>query len=199
MRNDRAAQKVIYDCFEGRMRAVCIRYCRSREDAEDMLQTGFLHVFEKIQQFQFKGSFEGWMRKVFIGTSINYLRSKEYKAFSKLSPLDSVRISQIDDYLEDSNSYNINELDEINDEFDMNDLIEMLNRLPVGCGTVFNLYVIDELSHKEIASLLNISEGTSKSQLFNARKILRKEIIQRIHEKKTNNPEVQQGLLRIVI
>lgn len=199
MRNDRAAQKVIYDCFEGRMRAVCIRYCRSREDAEDMLQTGFLYVFEKINQFQFKGSFEGWMRKVFIGTSINYLRSKEYKAFSRLSPLESVKLGHLDDYLDENNNQITSELEEINDEFDMNELMEMLQQLPVGCGTVFNLHVIDELSHKEIAGMLNISEGTSKSQLFNARKILRKEIVQRIHEKKRKKPVDQEAILRIVI
>ena len=138
------------------MYSICLRYMNSHNDAQDALQEGFIKVFNKISSYSFKGSFEGWMKKIFIHTSIELIRKKKYH-----QNIDNINDSEF------SKTANI----DIGD-LDAKKLIDVIQELPQGYRTVFNMYVIDGYSHKEIGGILNISESTSKTQLFKARKQL---------------------------
>lgn len=147
------------------MLSVCTRYARNNSDGEDILQEGFIRVFNNLHQFKDKGSFEGWIRRIMINTAIAYYRAK--------SPL----YAYVD--IETETTLQGTENDALND-IGTKELLTMINNLPPGCRTVFNMYAIDGFSHKEIAGELKISEGTSKSQLHDARTILRK-MVNRAH------------------
>ena len=145
--------------FSAKMFAVCIQYSKSREEAEDNLQDGFIKVLESIGQYKSKGSFEGWMKRIFINTALEKFRKN--------------RTVQV-----------VEEVPEIADEDDIDDdlsippevLFEFVNQLPEKYKLVFNLYVMEDMQHKEIAALLGISDGTSKSNLARAKDILKKKI-----------------------
>lgn len=150
------AQKVVYERFAGKMLAVCHRYCANRDDAEEVLIDGFMKVYEKIGQFREEGSFEGWIRRIMVTESLMFLRRS--KAWRQETPLDEA-VTEPDYVWADAN---LNETE----------LLKLINRLPDGYRTVFNLYAIEGYSHAEIAHTLGISEGTSKSQLSRARMLL---------------------------
>ncbi len=151
--NDREAQYKLYGLLSSKMFAVCLRYSKSRETAEDLLQEGFVKVFTNIDKFRGEGSFEGWVRRIIVNTAV-----EQYRKSSKIYPILST-----DEYLID-----VPETD-VSDELEMEDLMKCINKLPHGFKTVFNLYVVEGFSHKEIAEMLGITEGTSKSQLARAR------------------------------
>lgn len=153
---DRKMQHLLYNRFASQMFAVCIRYVRNQQTAEDVLQDGFVKVFRYISSFRKQGSFEGWVRRIFVNTSIEYLR-KQVNLYSIVNE-DGENID-----VEDTNMFSGIEVEE---------LMSMVNALSPGYRTVFNLYAIEGYSHKEIAELLKINEGTSKSQLARARQIL---------------------------
>ncbi|HXH20213.1 MAG TPA: RNA polymerase sigma factor [Chitinophagales bacterium] len=158
---NRDAQKMLYHRYASKMFSVCLRYAKDYHSAEDVLQEGFIKVFKYIPKFRREGSFEGWMRRIFINTSIEQLR----KAVS-LYPI------------VDEEDKPIDILDEtIFDDLDHQDLLNMIQSLSPGYRTVFNLYVIEGYSHHEIAKMLGINEGTSKSQLARARMLLQKKIL----------------------
>lgn len=150
------AQKMFYNQYAPTMYAICLRYLKNTDDAQDALQDGFVKVFKNLANYQFTGSFEGWLKRIFANTSIEHIRRKKY-----FVDVDDVQI-QIPD-----NAANLT-LNKISAE----DLMNLIHHLPNGYRTVFNMYCIDGYSHKEIAANLGISENTSKSQLFKARKIL---------------------------
>ncbi|MFT6869765.1 MAG: RNA polymerase sigma-70 factor (ECF subfamily) [Paraglaciecola sp.] len=145
-----------------------MKYSKNYQDAEDNLQDSFLTIFEKIKQFKHKGSFEGWLKRITIHTALQKYRKK--------APLQILK--EVADEIEDEQ---LNLEDSI---FSMDVLLGFVQQLPDRYRLIFNLYVLDEHSHKEIASLLKISEGTSKSNLSRARKILKEKI--EIHQKKSN-------------
>jgi RNA polymerase sigma factor (sigma-70 family) len=145
-----------------------LKYSKNYQDAEDNLQDSFLTIFEKIKQFKHKGSFEGWLKRITIHTAVQKYRKK--------APLQILK--EVADEIEDEQ---LNLEDSI---FSMDILLGFVQQLPDRYRLIFNLYVLDEHSHKEIASLLKISEGTSKSNLSRARKILKEKI--EIHQKKSN-------------
>ena len=145
-----------------------MKYSRNYQDAEDNLQDSFLTIFEKIKQFKHKGSFEGWLKRITIHTALQKYRKK--------APLQVLK--EVADEIEDAE---LNLKDSI---FSMDVLLDFVQQLPDRYRLIFNLYVLDEHSHQEIASLLKISEGTSKSNLSRARKILKEKI--EIHQKKSN-------------
>ncbi len=157
---DREAQKMLYHRYAPKMFSVCLRYAKDYHSAEDVLQEGFIKVFKYISKFRREGSFEGWMRRIFINSSIEQLR----KAVSMYPIVDS-EDKPID--IVDENMF---------DDLDHQDLLNMVQNLSPGYRTVFNLYVIEGYSHMEIAKMMNINEGTSKSQLARARAILQKKI-----------------------
>lgn len=168
LRQDAKAQRLLYERFARKMFGVCLRYTRSREEAEDYLQDGFLKVFQKLSSFKKEGSLEGWIRRVIVNTCLGHIRQQ------KLS------WDELDEINEPA------EAAEVLDKLHASDLLELIRQLPAGFRTVFNLYAIEGYAHQEIASLLGISEGTSKSQFARARRQL---------VEKVNRLQQERGLL----
>ena len=171
LKDDRRMQEELYRRFSPRMYAVCLRYAGNAEEAEDILQEGFIKVFKKLVSFRGEGSFEGWTRRIFVNTAIEHFRRKRY-----LQPVTEKEENTIE------GKY-LSALDGLAEK----DILALVQQLSPGYRTVFNMYVVEGYSHKEIADMLNISEGTSKSQLSRAKVILQdmvKEFIEQ-HERKT--------------
>ncbi|MBL7858786.1 MAG: sigma-70 family RNA polymerase sigma factor [Cyclobacteriaceae bacterium] len=155
---NRNAQRQLYDMYSSRMYGLCYRYVKDSMEAEDVLVTAFMKVFDKIEQFKNEGSFEGWIRRIVVNESLTYLRRNK-------SMYVETELEQAD---REPN------LDNLSDHLEAEDLLKMIQELPTGYRIVFNLYAIDGYSHKEIAEQLGISENTSKSQLSRARTYLQK-------------------------
>ncbi|MGB3076102.1 MAG: sigma-70 family RNA polymerase sigma factor [Chitinophagales bacterium] len=154
---NRNCQQELFNLFAGRMMTLCIRYCGNRHDAEDALQEGFIKVFDHISEFRNEGAFEGWMRKIFVNTSLAHLRKSHVKYEN--SPLDQVDVEPEDHSL--------------TDHYAAQELLDFITALPAGYRTVFNMFALEGYNHKEIATLLQITEATSRTQFFKARKALR--------------------------
>lgn len=161
-------QEELYNRFAPKMYAVCLRYSNNTDDAQDLLQEGFIKIFKNLDRFRAEGSFEGWVRRVFINTSIEHYRRK-VTLFST---------SEKEETLIQDSSWNA--LDKLAEK----DIIKLVQELSPGYRTVFNMYAIEGFSHKEIGGILGISEGTSKSQLARAKGILRKKVEQFLDEKR---------------
>jgi len=157
-KNSIKAQEQLYRLLAPKLFAACLKYSRNRADAEDNLQDGFLLIFQKIGQFQFKGSFEGWAKRVMINNVLQRYRTEG------IFELVSENIPDVEDIEIES------------DNISMDYLIGIIQQLPDRYRMVFNLYVIDGYSHKEIAEMLGITDGTSKSNLARARIILKEKI-----------------------
>jgi RNA polymerase sigma-70 factor (ECF subfamily) len=157
---NRAMQEELYKRFAPKMYAVCMRYANNADDAQDLLQEGFIKVYRNLEKFRAEGSFEGWVRRVFVNTSIEHFRRKN-TLYSITEKEESI--------IEDGD---INALDNLAEK----DIINLIRELSPGYRTVFNMYVIEGYSHKEIGNILGISEGTSKSQLARAKAILQKKV-----------------------
>jgi len=156
-------QEELYRRFSPKMYAVCFRYANNADDAQDLLQEGFIKVFRNLHRFRAEGSFEGWIRRIFVNTSIEHYRKK------------SVHTSSVSEKEQDSiEDADISALENLA----QNDILKIIQELSPGYKTVFNLYVVEGYAHKEIGELLGISEGTSKSQLARAKSILQKKIAQ---------------------
>lgn len=159
----RRSQELIYKLFAGKMLSVCMRYARDRSEAEDMLQTGFIKMFEKIRDFRGEGSFEGWLRRIMVHTSIEF-----YRKNLKMLPVMDAEMIQ-----------NLPEPAYEHTHLEVKDLLNVIQQLSPGYRLVFNMYAIEGFTHKEIAEELGINEGTSKSQLARARGILKEYILNR--------------------
>jgi RNA polymerase sigma factor (sigma-70 family) len=156
-------QEELYLRFSPKMYAVCFRYAANATDAQDLLQEGFIKVYRNLHRFRAEGSFEGWIRRVFVNTSIEHYRKKSIQ-LSTVSEKEEATIEDSD----------ISALDQMAEK----DILAIIQELSPGYKTVFNLYVVEGYSHKEIGDILGISEGTSKSQLARAKSILQKKIAQ---------------------
>ncbi|GGK39803.1 MULTISPECIES: RNA polymerase sigma factor [Flavobacteriaceae] len=156
--NDRKAQKEIYQLFAGKLFSICLKYSKNKQEAQDNFQDGFVTIFDKIGQFNFKGSFEGWIKRVMVNTILLKYRKKNVLSIVTEEIPDEV-VVDIDD-----------------DEISLDYLLNLIQELPERYRMVFNLYVLDGHSHKEIAIMLQIAEGTSKSNLARARGILKQKI-----------------------
>jgi RNA polymerase sigma factor (sigma-70 family) len=157
---DPRAQKELYELFKTKMFGICLRYAGDYNDAQDILHDGFLKVYEKVNQFKFKGSFEGWIRKIIVNTALERFRTK----------YQMVEIN--DNFKEVDRKASNNILSDIS----VKELLKFIQELSPRYRMVFNLYAIEGYSHKEISEMLNISEGTSKSNLSRARAILQDKI-----------------------
>ncbi|MBP5690482.1 MAG: sigma-70 family RNA polymerase sigma factor [Bacteroidales bacterium] len=157
-RGDRKAEKALFDALAPKMSAVCLRYGGDRETAKDLLQEGFITLFSKLDTFSGEGSFEGWARKIFVNTALMYLRKT-----------DALRLS---DDLEEARSLSSPDESPVQ-KMGKDDILRLISGLPPGFRTVFNMYVVEGYSHKEIAESLGISEATSRSQLLRARSMLK--------------------------
>ncbi len=171
LRQDRTCQEALYKRFYGKMLGVTMRYARDRDEARDMLQEGFIKVFTSISNFSGKGSFEGWVRRIVVNTSIDHLRKNKHE-YMIVSTVHS-RDGDLPDAVEEADE---NELLQLSEE----QLIACIQQLSPAYRAVFNLYVMENLPHKEISERLGISEGTSKSNLAKARYQLKKILYQKI-------------------
>jgi RNA polymerase sigma factor (sigma-70 family) len=160
---ERKAQESLYKQFASKMLGVCMRYATDRMEAEDMLQNGFIRVFQKIADFRGDGSFEGWVRRIMVHCSIEYYR-KHHKMLS------------VADLEDTGKEPSVNPVAMAN--LDAKDLMALIQQLSPGYRMVFNLYAIEGYSHREIGEIMGISEGASKSQLSRARTILKEQVIQ---------------------
>lgn len=159
---DRVAQRTLYERFAGRLFAVCQRYTQSRFEAEDVMQEAFIKIFAQIHTFRFESPLELWLKRIVINTAISYLRQEK-------------------DYLHQADVENHSDAVATNDnvvaDMQYEQLLGLIRELPSGCQAVFNLYAIEGYQHNEIAQLLNISEGTSKSQYARAKQLLQAKIL----------------------
>ena len=155
--NNRASQQALYSLYSRKMFMICQRYTRTTEDAEDILQEGFIKVFTHIRSFKGESKLETWMTRIFINAALNHQRQKLY-----LFPMVDVTETPISEREEVSLA-----------GLHTDELLEMVRGLPDGCRVVFNMFAIEGYPHKEIATMLGISEGTSKSQFNRARMLLK--------------------------
>jgi RNA polymerase sigma factor (sigma-70 family) len=164
VRNNAAAQEAFYNRFSPRMLGVCYRFAKSREDAEDMLQEGFIKIFTQLHQYRNEGALEGWIRRIIVHTCINVL--KKNKKFS-----DTIDLANAQFLFSNENH--------IPSILQAKEVVECIRLLPVGYKTVLNLYAIEGYSHKEIGDMLEIGESTSRSQYTRARAMLEEILVKR--------------------
>lgn len=174
LKREGSAQKRLYDTYSSKMYGLCYRYVKDSMEAEDILITAFMKIFDKIEQFKSEGSFEGWIRRIVVNEALTHLRRN--------------RSMYLETELEQADrepDYNLS------DHLEAEDLLNMIQELPAGYRIVFNMYAIDGYSHKEIADHLGINENTSKSQLSRARVYLQKLLLEReaIGHQKISNDE----------
>jgi RNA polymerase sigma factor (sigma-70 family) len=157
-RHDRESQRLLYQHYYGYAYSICVRYCRTRDEAKEVVNDGFMKVFQKIDQYNQETSFKGWLRRIMVNTSIDLLRKEHHhhqlsslEVASDLTPAHSTIISDLSH----------------------TELIAIVQQLSPSYRAVFNLYVIDGFTHKEISRIMGIAEGTSKSNLLKAREKLR--------------------------
>lgn len=165
---DRKMQRELYERYSAKMFGVCLRYAGSTEEAEDILQEGFIKVFRKIGSYRGEGSFEGWIRRIFVNTAIEQFRRKTY-----MQPITEREENTVE-------ATYLSVLDNLAEK----DIIKLVQQLSPGYRTVFNMYVVEGYTHRQIAEALGISEGTSKSQLSRAKIILQDLVKKHIEKKK---------------
>lgn len=159
-KNDRSFQKALYERYCRKMMVVCMRYSRSTGEAEDILQEGFIKVFQGIKDFRQQSKLETWITRIMVNTALNFQRKKLY-----LFPMVDVQDLDLPE-----NEISISSIH-------FSQLLEMIQSLPQGCQIVFNLFAIEGYNHKEIAEMLGVSEGTSKSQYARARALLQEKLL----------------------
>jgi len=160
VKGERSAQRELYDLFSKRMYLVCLRYTKSQMEAEDVLQDAFIKVFNNLKGYRGDSRLDFWIKRIVINTALNSQRKKLY-----MYPM--VDVEDLKNEFNHSKALS---------NFEMEDLLKMIRQLPTGCQTIFNLFAIEGYSHKEIAEMLEVSEGTSKSQFARARKLLQNKI-----------------------
>ncbi len=164
IREQATCQKEVFNRYASRMLGVCHRYARNAADAEDILQDAFIKVFDKIQQFKAEGSFEGWIRRIVVNTALKKYALRRYE-------------KEVVGYeLKDNNEEGMEP--SAYAHLSQKDILDLVSQLPDGYRLIFNLYVIEGFQHEEIADMLGIQPGTSRSQLVKARSMLQKQIIQ---------------------
>ena len=175
IKNNIAHQKALYTLYEKTLFNLSLKYCTNREEAEDNLHDTFIEIFANIQKFKSYGSFEGWMKKIAINKAIS-----KFKSSLRNTPLDAIIYPIMDEELEIDS-----------DGLSLDFLLQLIQELPNQYRLVFNLYELDDYSHKEIAEMLSISEGTSKSNLHKSKMILKNKIIEATRAK-TNRAKLNQ-------
>ena len=163
IKGDEQARKAVYMQYVEEMMVLCLRYIADREDAREVMMDAFLKFFSSLKDFEYRGqgSVRAWLKKITVNYCLMFLR-KRTVAF---------------DQLNDNSHSELASAGDVTGQMNVKDILKLIHELPPGCKTVFNLYVFEELTHKDIALMLNITEGTSKSQLHLARKILKEKIL----------------------
>ena len=168
LKNNRNTQKMLYEMYSSKFLGMCMRYAKDKQEAEDILQDGFLKIFGRISQFSGTGSFEGWMKRIIINTAITNYR-QNLKHYYKQS-------------IDDTNESDF-ETNNIEQEYSLDELLKVVQELPPGYRMVFNMFAIEGFQHKEIAQMMSIDVTTSKSQYSRARKLLRTKLAELKKEK----------------
>jgi len=181
-RHKRSAQEALYKKYAPILKGICLRYTSNIADAEDLLQDGFIKILSKIRQFSGTGSFEGWLKRIMVNTAISHFRKMKYHL--NLDDINQTYLADDDDKEQDQINIK-NQI--INSEISREELLDLVNSLPNGFRMVFNMYVIEDYSHKEIAKALSISKSTSKSQLSRARKLMQKLLVEKLKTKQSIN------------
>jgi RNA polymerase sigma-70 factor (ECF subfamily) len=177
LKGDRRSQQAIYKMYYGKMKAVCLRYASSADEAKDIVQDGFIKVFSQLSRYEGNGSFEGWVRRIMVNLAIDYYRKKKHHFEIDIENSSALREEAEDGYDEE----NGNEEDY---DFQPHEIVAAMQLLSPVYRTVFNLYVFENFSHQEIADQLGISVGTSKSNFAKAKKNMRKLLLN--NKAKTN-------------
>lgn len=172
LKGEKSSQRQLYNLYARKMLGVCLRYANNMEDAEDFLQDGFIKVFEKLNSFEFKGSLEGWVRKIIINTILDNIRKQGKVDFTEHIDL----------------ANNLEETPSVYQHLNAKELLKIIQELPIGYRTVFNLYAIEGYQHNEISKMLNITESTSKSQYLKAKEQLQRRVTgeQKVKRKQVN-------------
>lgn len=160
IQEDEKAFRAIYDMLSGKMYSLCVRYTGNTHDADDVFQEGLIRLYRNLNKYQGTGSFEGWARRIFVNSCLDYLKSKQKLLYAELSDNTDVPASELSGL----------------EKLSQADLLKVIQKLPSGYRLIVNLYLVEGYNHKEIGEMLGISEGTSKSQLSRARVILQKNI-----------------------
>jgi RNA polymerase sigma factor (sigma-70 family) len=161
-KQNKAAQKHLYDVYSPVLFGICLRYGSDRDDAEDILQKGFIKILTKIKQYRDEGSFEGWMKRIMVNTAIShYHKHKKHRQ--------NYDITEAPEVFTTTNEYGA-------EDFTAEELLKVIQSLPEGYRTVFNLYAVEGFKHKEIAEQLDININTSKSQYSRAKKLLQQKL-----------------------
>jgi RNA polymerase sigma factor (sigma-70 family) len=161
IKGNQIAQKTLFDSFSPKFFALCLRYMKSTDDAEDVLQEGMVKIFTKLPEYKGKGSFEGWMRRIVVNTCLDQIRKNQKLKF---------------DVSIDKEEYKLSMNAHILENMSANELIEEIKKMPPGYRVVFNMFAIEGYSHQEIAEKLGVKESTSKSQYLRARAYLKERI-----------------------
>jgi RNA polymerase sigma factor (sigma-70 family) len=159
-----AAQRVLFDFFADRMLLVCLRYLKHRQDAEEILLDGFYKFFKNLNGFNYQGeaALYAWLKKIMVNECLMFLRKRNVLTMTAESAAEEIPLQEIG-----------------LDQLSANEILKTLSQLPIGYRTVFNLHVIEGMEHKEVAALMGISEGTSRSQLSKAKSLLQKLLLQK--------------------
>jgi len=161
-KGDAKAQRILYDLFKGKLMGLCRRYAQNREEAQDVLQESFIRIFTNIHQLKASEKLESWMKSITVRTAINYYHKGKGRALMFSNVEDSASRQTVEE----------TSLQKLSDEY----LISLVNALPDGCRIVFNLFAIEGFSHAEIAEMLHVSEGTSRSQFYHAKYLLKEKL-----------------------
>jgi len=169
---DEKSQDLLYSRYSSLFFAICLRYLKDRDDAQDVLHDSFIKIFDKIGSFGGEGSFEGWMKRLLVNNCLNYLKDKK-----KVLKIENELWVELQDPVFEV---------AVSDDMDIDPavLLEMIQKLPIGYRTVFNLFVLDGFDHKTISEKLNISEGTSRSQLLKARRYLKDKLTEYLKDER---------------
>jgi len=165
VKNNATCQRMLFEQYAGIMMTICLRYSGDHTDAEDMLQEGFIRVFRYINQYKFEGSFEGWLKRIIVNAALRILQKKV------------IHFSEVNEELQDLQQADADILSNLSER----EILKLISNLPTGYKVIFNMYVLEGYSHGEIAEMLKINTGTSRSQLAKARRKLQEQI--RSHQK----------------
>jgi len=165
-KNIRMFQELLYKAYYDLFMKICVRYAKNMEDAEQLVNDGFLRVYKHIDGFKNNGSFEGWMKRIVINNCLDYLKCRQLKESRLQAPNDVIHYE---------NTYNVSDGEALS-KLAFKELLHMIQTLPTISKTIFNLYVFDGYSHKEIATLMSITSATSSWHVHHARQLLQKKI-----------------------
>lgn len=160
---------MLYTRFAPKLKSICIRYLKDSDEAKDVLQDSFIKIFHQLDKYKGEGSLEGWMKRIVINTTLDYIKKNQKLLLDKSEDLSLLEITEDENEVSNSEKW-------LDAGFTANDLLEILSRIPNEYGVVFNMFHIDGLAHKEIGQLLQIGESTSRKRLFVARKLLQREL-----------------------